>query len=91
MCEHELICQRYVKLLDSEIRKENSPFIYNKKIDIIKIKHICCSLPLWVIKSKGGKIYWYNPKAKHLDDITRINEITVLRDIKTGIEYLLFC
>jgi len=91
MCEHEFICQRYFKLLDNEIRKENSDFIYQKPINVIKTKHICCSLPLWVIKTREGKIYWYGPKQKQLNDISNKKEITVLKDSELETEYLLFC
>lgn len=98
MCEHGPLCQKYINLLDSEIRKEKSPLVFQIKIIPEKLDNICCSFPLWLLIYGNEKIYWYNPNKTQLSYIENCiknrtqDEITIsiLRDLRTNTMYFMY-
>lgn len=101
---HQSFYNRYVNLIEKELRVTNSKCIYSIIIQPKNIIPLCCELPMWAIlcKNTKDKIYMifpskiYNYYNKHVEKLEAAIhkkdsiEITVLSDPETEIKCFLY-
>lgn len=102
---HVSFYQRYIKLLNQELRNPDSNVIAQIKIEPSNIMKTCCDLPMWALLCQNSKekifiisptdrlVRKYNGYIKTLVDCISNNtaiEITVLSDPDTGVRCLLY-
>ena len=73
---HISFYQRYIKIINDELRNENSKVISKIEILPIDIIKMCCELPMWVLLTEtAGKIFMINPGIKSGDFDTSLHKM----------------